>query len=177
MQTTRLFALQLLARLCKYYGMGCQARLLLEVAATVRAIGSTIATHKHYAHSNTIICASAIMGLNALDVTMVALITRFHSSVTPQSDLCNFPIMSTENRLVVAKLSAIYWVADSLDASRQQCIQRMRVSLCPDMLVLSTCAKAAIALARWTLARMRAFFSEVFGVGLAQLRRNTLSNA
>ncbi len=100
--------------------MGKHERLLLEVAATVSDIGSYIETHKHYAHSNYIIKASEIMGLNALDITMVATITRFHSSVTPQSDLKNFPIMSTENRLVVAKLSAILRVADSLDASRQQ---------------------------------------------------------
>ena len=161
-------------RLKKLHGMGKHERLLLEVAATVSDIGSYIETHKHYAHSNYIIKASEIMGLNALDVTMVATITRFHSSVTPQSDLKNFPIMSTENRLVVAKLSAILRVADSLDASRQQKIQRMRVSLKPDKVVLSTKANDDIELERWTLARKGEFFSEVFGVGLELKGRNTL---
>ena len=174
MQTTRTFALQLFDRLKKLHGMGKHERLLLEVAATVSDIGSYIETHKHYAHSNYIIKASEIMGLNALDVTMVATITRFHSSVTPQSDLKNFPIMSTENRLVVAKLSAILRVADSLDASRQQKIQRMRVSLKPDKVVLSAKANDDIELERWTLARKGEFFSEVFGVGLELKGRNTL---
>lgn len=42
MQTTRLLSCQLLYRLKKYYGMGKQVRLLLEVSATVRVMCSTM---------------------------------------------------------------------------------------------------------------------------------------
>ncbi|AGP69502.1 Exopolyphosphatase [Lacticaseibacillus paracasei] len=174
MQATRTVALQLFDRLKKLHGMGKRERLLLEVAATVSDIGSYIETHKHYAHSNYIIKASEIMGLNDLEVTMVATITRFHSSITPQSDLKNFPTMSTENRLVVAKLSALLRVADSLDASRQQKIQQLRVSVKPNEVLLTARADDDIELERWTLARKGKFFSEVFGLGIELKGRNIL---
>jgi exopolyphosphatase/guanosine-5'-triphosphate,3'-diphosphate pyrophosphatase len=104
----------------KLHGLGKRERLLLQIAAIVNDIGSYVDTHKHYEHSDYIIRASELMGLDAIEQQMVATIARFHSSDSPQIDLGDLPLMSSARRLTIAKLSAILRVADSLDASRQQ---------------------------------------------------------
>jgi len=163
-ETTVKFALQLFDRLKKLHGLSKRDRLLLQVAATVNDIGSYIDTHRHYAHSDYIILASDIIGLTKLEQQMVATIAHFHSSDTPQTDLEDFPATETDMRLRIAKLSALLRVSDSLDASRQQKIQQLSVSLKPNKIVLTVKANDDVELERWTLARKSGFFTEVFGL-------------
>lgn len=158
------FALQLFDRLKKLHGLGKRERLLLQIAAIVNDIGSYVDTHKHYEHSDYIIRASELMGLNAIEQQMVATIARFHSSDSPQIDLGDLPLMSSARRLTIAKLSAILRVADSLDASRQQKIQSIRVSQKLDQIVLTATANDDVELERWTLKRKGQFFAAVFGL-------------
>ncbi|MFD1484922.1 exopolyphosphatase [Lacticaseibacillus baoqingensis] len=164
--TTVTFALQLFDRLRNLHGLGKRERLLLQVAALVTDIGSFVDTHKHYEHSEYIIQASELMGLDTIEQQMVATIARFHSSDSPQIDLGDLPLMSTQRRLVIAKLSALLRVADSLDASRQQKIQKIRVSQKDDRIVLHATANDDVELERWTLARKGRFFTAVFGVAI-----------
>jgi len=162
--TTVKFALQLFDRLKKLHVLSKRDRLLLQVAATVNDIGSYIDTHRHYAHSDYIIMASDIIGLTQLEQQIVAAIAHFHSSDTPHNDLLDFPVAETQTRLRIAKLSALLRVADSLDASRQQKIQQLSVSLKTNKVVLTVHANDDVELERWTLARKSAFFTEVFGL-------------
>lgn len=173
MATTVDFALTLFDRLKKMHGMSKRDRLLLQVAATVNDIGSYIDTHLHYAHSDYLIAASEIIGLTATEHQMVGTIAHFHSSDTPQTDLANLPEVNAVDRLRIAKLSALLRVADSLDASRQQKIQELSVSLRPDTVVLSARANDDVELERWTLALKGQFFTQVFGREIELKRRNT----
>ena len=163
-KATVTFVLQLFDRLRKLHGLGKRERLLLQIAAIVNDIGSYVDTHKHYAHSDYIIRASELMGLDAGEQQMVATIARFHSSDSPQIDLGDLPEMSSSRRLTIAKLSALLRVADSLDASRQQKISNIRVSQREDRIVLLATANDDVELERWTLARKGQFFAAVFGI-------------
>ena len=104
------------------------------------------------------------MCVDAIELDMVATIARFHSGVSPQIDLGDLPLMSSARRLTIAKLSAILRVADSLDASRQQKIQSIRVSQKSDQIVLTATANDDVELERWTLKRKGQFFAAVFGL-------------
>ncbi|KRK70463.1 exopolyphosphatase [Lacticaseibacillus nasuensis] len=158
------FVLQLFDRLKKLHGLGKRERLLLQIAATINDIGSYVDTHKHYEHSDYIIRASELMGLTRTEQEMVATIARYHSSDLPQLNLGDLPEMGAARRLIIAKLSALLRVADSLDASRQQKITALRVSLRPDAVVLTATASDDIALERWTLQQKGKFFTAVFGL-------------
>jgi exopolyphosphatase/guanosine-5'-triphosphate,3'-diphosphate pyrophosphatase len=83
-------------------------------------------------------------------------------------------LLSTQRRLVIAKLSALLRVADSLDASRQQKIQRIRVSQKDDRIVLHATANDDVELERWTLARKGRFFTAVFGLPIELKGRLTV---
>ncbi|WP_461225674.1 Ppx/GppA phosphatase family protein [Lacticaseibacillus suihuaensis] len=162
--STVTFALQLFDRLRRLHGLVRRERLLLQIAATVNDIGSYVDTHKHYEHSDYIIQASELMGLTAAEQRMVATIARYHSSDTPQTDLSDLRELNSRRRLVIAKLSALLRVADSLDASRQQKIQKIRVSVQPTRVLLSATANDDVALEKWTLRRKGQFFAAVFGL-------------
>ncbi|WP_125579441.1 Ppx/GppA phosphatase family protein [Lacticaseibacillus suibinensis] len=158
------FALQLFDRLKKLHGLGKRERLLLQIAATVNDVGSYVDTHKHYEHSEYIINSSELMGLTMPEQRMVAAIARYHSSDTPQTDLSDLHELNSTRRLIIAKLSALLRVADSLDASRQQKIQKIRVSIQPTRVLLTATATDDVELERWTLQTKGEFFAIVFGL-------------
>ncbi|MFD1433308.1 MULTISPECIES: Ppx/GppA phosphatase family protein [Lacticaseibacillus] len=158
------FSLQLFDRLKKLHGMGKRERLLLQIAATVNDVGSYIDTHHHFIHSEYIIQASELMGLTSTEQKMVATIARYHSSDQPQTDLSDLAELNSARRLTIAKLAALLRVADSLDASRQQKIESLRVSVKPDEVLLTATANDDVELERWTLARKGRFFAAVFGL-------------
>lgn len=158
------YALQLFDRLKKLHGLGKRERLLLEIAATVTDVGAYVDTHKHYEHSDYIIQASELIGLTAAEQRMVATIARYHSSDTPQTDLSDLTELNANRRLVIAKLTALLRVADALDASRQQKIEKLRVSLQKDRVLLTVTASDDVELERWSLRTKGAFFAAVYGL-------------
>lgn len=161
---TVLFAGQLFDRLRKLHGLGKRARLLLQIAAMVTDVGSYVDTHRHFEHSAYIIMASELVGLTQVEQRMVATIARYHSSATPQLDLSDMGEPDANRRLVIAKLTALLRVADSLDAARLQKIDKIRVSITPDRVLLTATAHDELALEQWTLARKGQFFAAVFGL-------------
>lgn len=159
------YSLQLFDRLKKIHGMGQNERLLLELAAILDDVGSFVSNHNHYAHSDYIIQNSELIGLSDVSLKMVAAIARYHSSDTPSSELQRFKDLPMKHRMIIAKLTAILRLADALDASRQQKIKSIRVSLKePTKVLIRATANDDIELERWTFAKKGAFFESVFGV-------------
>lgn len=158
------YALQLFDRLKKLHGLGKRERLLLEIAATVTDVGAYVDTHKHYEHSDYIIQASELIGLTAPEQRMVATIARYHSSDTPQTDLSDLTELNAKRRLVIAKLTALLRVADALDASRKQKIEKIRVSVQDNRVLLTATASDDVELERWSLRAKGRFFAAVYGL-------------
>jgi exopolyphosphatase/guanosine-5'-triphosphate,3'-diphosphate pyrophosphatase len=162
--TTVTFALQLFDRLRKLHQLGKRERLLLETAALITDIGSYIDTHSHAKNSEYIINSSDIMGLSSRELTIVATIARYHTSATPQLDMSALKTFSGAERLVVAKLSALLRVADSLDTSRKQKIDLISVSTKNGRVTITASSRENLELEKWTLAQKGHFFEAVFGM-------------
>jgi exopolyphosphatase/guanosine-5'-triphosphate,3'-diphosphate pyrophosphatase len=159
------FSRQLFDRLKKIHGMGKKERILLEIAAILDDVGSYVNNHNHTAHSDYIIQNSEVLGLSDVELKMVAAVARYHSSSTPSNELSRFDELPIQQRMTIAKLAAILRLADALDASRQQKIQSIRVSLKdPTKVVIQATANDDIELERWTFERKGEFFESVFGV-------------
>lgn len=159
------FSRQLFDRLKKIHGMAKKERILLEIAAILDDVGSYVNNHNHTAHSDYIIQNSEVLGLSDVELKMVAAVARYHSSSTPSNELSRFDELPIQQRMTIAKLAAILRLADALDASRQQKIQSIRVSLKdPTKVVIQATANDDIELERWTFERKGEFFESVFGV-------------
>ena len=171
--TTVTFALQLFDRLRKLHQLGKRERLLLETAALITDIGSYIDTHSHAKNSEYIINSSDIMGLSSRELTIVATIARYHTSATPQLDMSALKTFRGGDRLIVAKLSAILRVADSLDTSRRQKIDNISVSMRGNQVTITANTHENLELEKWTLGQKGRFFEAVFGMPVRLKGRNT----
>ena len=72
--------------------------------------------------------------------------------------------LTPRQKVITAKLTAIFRLADSLDKSHLGKISAIRAELREDELVVHYTADADISLERWTYLKMAVDFAEVFGI-------------
>ncbi|RRG10776.1 MAG: exopolyphosphatase [Lactobacillus sp.] len=167
------FAGQLFDRLKKLHGLGKEERLLLQLAAILQDTGVFLDAHRHSFHSEYIILASEILGLNRAEQTVVAAVARYHSATAPSLDLSQMHQVSAADRLRIAKLSAILRLADALDDSHQAKISKISLHLDTDQVVITAQSTRAITLEQWTFQHKANFFRKVYGLK-AVLKSNRL---
>jgi exopolyphosphatase/guanosine-5'-triphosphate,3'-diphosphate pyrophosphatase len=151
-------------RLKRLHGLGKRDRLLLQLAAILQDTGSYIDMNAHYVHSYYIIVSSEIIGISEHERDIVANIARYHSAETPSSNSSAFQKLPTKSRLVAAKLAAILRIADALDDSRQQKVEKMTVSLKNDQVTITVHSDDDLSLEKQTFKDKAAYFEEVFGL-------------
>jgi len=158
------FALHLFDQLKSLHRLGPRERLLLQVAAIVHDIGGFIDTHEHYLHSDYVLKQSELLGLSREEMQIVAAVSRYHSARTPGEELTHFRQLTSDRRLLIAKLAAILRVADSLDDAHQQTIERISVSVKPTQVIITCFSDDDLALIRWSFTYKADFFTDVFGL-------------
>lgn len=161
--TTVTFALHLFDQLKKLHRLDDRCRLLLQIAANVDDIGAFINAHGHYRHSAYILKANPLIGLSDEENSIIAAISRYHSSETPEDFIQESQLPYTY-QLIVAKLSAMLRLADALDDSRKQKIQKISVSLKSNYLLITALSSHNLALEKWAFQQKAALFEEVFGI-------------
>ena len=88
--------------------------LLLQVAAILHEVGTYVSPRAHHKHSEYIILNSEVFGLDRLDVTIVALVARYHRHSGPRLDHPAYGSLTTDDRIRVSKLAALLRVADAV---------------------------------------------------------------
>lgn len=158
------FALHLFDRLRRLHGLDKRDRLLLQLAAILQDTGSYIDMNAHYVHSYYIIQSSEIIGISELERDLVATIARYHSAETPSINNTAFRRLPESSRLVAAKLAALLRIADALDDSRQQKVERIAVSMKKDQVTITARSDDDLSLEKQTFNDKSAYFEEVFGL-------------
>lgn len=106
-----------------------QDAVLLEVASILHEVGNHISPRSHELHGLYMIRHSEIFGLSDPDRLLVALITRYHRKATPQLSHPFYNELNTDDRIRVAKLSALLRVADALERTHSQRVKNLTVTL------------------------------------------------
>ncbi len=104
-------------------------RMMLQVAALLHDIGMFINARGHHKHSNYLIRNTEFIGLSQEDISIIALIARYHRKSPPLLTHPEFSSLLREQRLVVCKLSAILRVADALDRVHDQNLGKLTFKL------------------------------------------------
>jgi exopolyphosphatase/guanosine-5'-triphosphate,3'-diphosphate pyrophosphatase len=166
-------ALHLFDRLKQIHHLGKRERLLLQIAATVDDVGNYISQQGHYRHSAYILEANKIIGLSDEENQLIAEVSRYHSSESPEINEPHFQRLDPKVQMKVAKLAAILRLADALDDSREEKIQKISVSLRKDQLIIYAYATQNITLEKWSFKNKSSLFTEVYGIQpiLKQRRR------
>ena len=150
----------------RVHGLGKRERLYLQIAAILHDCGKYISMVNIGETSYNIIMSTEIIGLSHLEREIVANVVRFnHSPFLYYGQIqAGRSTLDKESYLIVAKLTAILRLANSLDRSHKQKLGSIKASLRENQLILTVDTLEDITLEKGFFEWRADFFQEVFSV-------------
>ncbi len=146
--------------------LGPHDALLLQVAAILHEVGTYVSPRAHHKHSEYLILNSEVFGLNRLDVTIVALVARYHRHSGPRLDHPSYAALSTDDRIRVCKLAALLRVADALERTHVQRVANLEIRRESGKLRIRLPGLADAAVERLAMTSKADLFEQVFGLAV-----------
>ena len=146
--------------------LGPHDALLLQVAAILHEVGTYVSPRAHHKHSEYLILNSEVFGLNRLDVTIVALVARYHRHSGPRLDHPSYAALTTDDRIRVCKLAALLRVADALERTHAQRVANLEIRREAGKLRIRLPGLADAAVERLAMASKADLFEQVFGLAV-----------
>ena len=112
------------------------------------------------------LAATYMRGLDRLDVTIVALVARYHRHSGPRLDHPSYAALSTEDRIRVCKLAALLRVADALERTHAQRVANLEIKIASGVLRIRLPGLADSAVERLAMASKADLFEQVFGLSV-----------
>jgi len=112
----RKLCVQLFKKMQETYQFEEKELLYLEAAAILHDIGKYINFKNHHRHSESLLEASEIIGLNRAEMRIIGLISRYHRKNTPKESHNNYNLLNLKERNTVSRLAAILKICDALDS-------------------------------------------------------------
>jgi exopolyphosphatase/guanosine-5'-triphosphate,3'-diphosphate pyrophosphatase len=140
--------------------------LLLQVAAILHEVGTYVSPRAHHKHSEYLILNSEVFGLDRTDVTIVALVARYHRHSCPVLDHPGYAALNVEDRIRVSKLAALLRVADALERTHAQRVSQIEIRRGNGKLHLRLPGLADAAVERLAMASKADLFEQVFGLAV-----------
>jgi exopolyphosphatase/guanosine-5'-triphosphate,3'-diphosphate pyrophosphatase len=165
-KTVASFALQIFDSLQDLHGLKEDSRMILETASLLHDIGHFIHMAGHHKHSYYIINATPIFGLSDREKSLVANVARYHRKSPPSLDHENYRSLSSKDRVVVSKLSAILRIAEALDVEHAQRVKKVDIEYKHPMFFLKLQGEGELLLEKWALKKRTAsgVFEDTFGI-------------
>ncbi|MFW5790187.1 MAG: HD domain-containing protein [bacterium] len=171
---TEKIALEIFDALKKRFNFSENERIILQSAVILHDIGKYLNLKNHSEHSYYLIVNSDITDLNSYYKDIVAHIALNHS----QSSTTNLKIKNTsfnnyQERVQIAKLTAILKVADALDKSHKEPFSEININLKNDQLEIIINTEKDIFLEKWAFNFKSRIFKEVFGIDIILNKKST----
>ncbi len=152
-------AVQLFDHTKKMHGMGKRERLLLRIAALLNDCGRYVSLEAAAECGYSIIMATEMIGLSHAEREIVANLVRFN-----KADFDYTKKADQEQSLKIAKLTAIFRVADGICRSYRTKVSEMKLNTKNDELLITVDADEEITLEKGFFGRKSFLFEEVFGI-------------
>ena len=158
------FAMKIFDTMKKIHGLGTRDKLLLQIAALMHDCGKYVGMKDHYITSYNMINKFDIVAVNGREKEIIALISMYHSRITPSMNDEAYRRLGLNDRVLVSKLSAILRLADSLDRSNKQKFGSIETKILDNQLIVMIETDKNIDLEHWSFKDKGKFFEEVFGM-------------
>lgn len=155
---------QLFHQLKKEHELDERFETLLYVSALLHETGAFINTSSIHKHSMYLIMNGNLFGLTSEDLTLVALVARYHRRALPKANHQPYASMDRYRRVAVSKLAAMLRLAIALDASRTQRVNAIECARSRDRLVISVPHVDDLTVEQIAMRRNRQFFESIFGL-------------
>ena len=146
------------------HGLDPRYELLLRIAALLHEIGNYVSDRSHHKHSMYLILNSDLFGLGRKDITLIALVARYHRRAAPQPYHEEYQTLDRDSRVAVAKLAAILRVADALERSHLAEQRAVSLARAKSEFVITIHEEQDLTLERLALKEKGGLFTEVFGM-------------
>lgn len=138
--------------------------LLLKIAALLHEIGGFVNDRSHHKHSMYLILNSDLFGLTRRDITLIALVARYHRRAMPRPYHEQYTLLDRDGRLAVTKMAAILRVADALDRNHLQQVRDLSFSREKGQFVITVRDVQDLTIERLALKEKGNMFEEVYGL-------------
>ncbi|MEQ9309391.1 MAG: Ppx/GppA phosphatase family protein [Balneolaceae bacterium] len=145
-------------------------RELLEYAAFLHDIGYYISHSAHHKHALYIIRHSDLLGFRQEEIEVIANVARYHRRSTPKKRHGEYWKMPASVRSRIKKLSAILRIADGLDRSHYQNVQKLNIEILEHELLLKIQTMDEPHLEIWGAMRKSLLLKEVTGKKISIVR-------
>lgn len=166
-EQVRALALQLFDRLAEPLGASPEERHLLETAAILHDVGQLMSYRKRHLYSMDLILHAERLNLSPRERQLVALIARFHRKEPPSSaEHPEFGELPGPDRQLVRRLAALLQIADGLDRGYTSVVEKVRLRLTADRLLISLVPAtpgADLSLERWGAQRRVGLLAKLLG--------------
>ena len=155
--------------------MDGQGRAILEAAGVLHDIGYLVNHSKHHKHSYYIIANSELDGFTPRERELIANVARYHRRSAPKSSHEAYQSLDARDRMIVRRLAGILRVADGLDRTHTQVVERVGVRIearaidgrpadRPNAAVFTTEAAGDVSTDLWGAERKSELFESAFGL-------------
>lgn len=138
-------------------------RLQLQVAAILHDCGKYINMTQHNIRSYNIIMSIELIGLSQEEREVAAYTARFYSESRLDAD-AHYNLMPENEKLLIAKLSAILRLADALDTGHKQKITELKLQIDDENLTLIVSTAKDIMLEQWSVEHTGYLYKDVYGL-------------
>lgn len=162
-QVTKL-SQQLFEQTAELHQLNEHDALLLNCAAILHECGNFLSVRAHHKHSHYIIQNSEIFGLGGRDISIIALIARYHRKSGPKMSHAGYRSLSPKNRMRVSKLAAILRIADALDRSHSARIGELSTRVEKQKLIITLHGVSDISVEQLAMRSKSDVFHDIFGL-------------
>jgi len=118
----------------------------------------------HHKHSLYLLLATPIIGLTKEQMALVANIARYHRKSLPKPQHEPYNMLSSKDRVIVAKLAAILRLADAMDNEHAGKVETFSVEYKKPKFILTLKGEGDLLLEKWAVMKKSAMLEEVFNV-------------
>jgi exopolyphosphatase/guanosine-5'-triphosphate,3'-diphosphate pyrophosphatase len=137
-------------------------RELLWAASMLHDIGMSIDYDDHHKHSRYLILNAGLPGFSPRETALIGQMARFHRKGNPR--LGPFaPLAADGDEELLTRCSAVLRVAEQLERSRDQAVDRVRVRIDNGRVELELQAHEDVSIARWAAMSEAEVFKQAFG--------------
>lgn len=155
-------ALALFDQLAPLHLYGSWERELLSYAATLHDVGVLVGYYDHHKHGEYLISNAALLGFSHRELLILALLVRNHRKGF--AELSGFSqVLQPGDEERIARLSALLRIAEYLERSKSQVVQRVKID--PGAAELRIVVEAAgdVSVEVWEANRRSGLFKKAFG--------------
>jgi exopolyphosphatase / guanosine-5'-triphosphate,3'-diphosphate pyrophosphatase len=162
-EKVRELSLSLFDQLMPLHGYGAWERELLGYAAILHDIGVVIGYYDHHKHSAYLVLNSSLLGFSHREIAILAYLVRNHrKGLADTSELAATLLLDDPDR--IARLSALLRIAEFLERSKSQVVQRLRISIAADEITIAVEASGDATVEIWEAQRRSGLLEKAYGV-------------